>query len=450
VGIVFRQSRASLVYRRMPADVADSLAPLFDIPAESPSIRARRAGDPTAIPIAWGEAPPVVAQRTALARQLTPQASDPFERGLMQHVTRRSLIGQALAAGAGATVVSSIEVPDVADAEASRDPASGYDPGYLAGTVLSRKPGDRFVVSVADGTKEMIRVADRAVVWKKGTQGELSLEPGDNVRARGLRSPDGVLAVTGAWVDIHSFQAKVARAERSQIAVELSRWPGRQLPIAIRPNSTVGKQGGGFVRGHTSHLREKDALQVIGYGDLADGRFVATRVFVFEGADASSPPGPEAALPSRDASQAARSGQCRHYHFGVTSWFDCSDGACDGDCPRCNSNHNQMAWPRLKYCSGPGECNADCGGNTCDASCCTHPRLPSVKCGRTVPIHNPCNGTWVKCVVTDCGPCVRCVSPFGCKGFKTVKFDLTAAAFSKIAPLNSGLADVRATTFGPC
>jgi hypothetical protein len=369
---------------------------------------------------------------------------------MMQRVTRRSVIAQAFAAGAGATVFSSVELNDVADAEPAADPAAGYDPGYLAGTVVSRKRAGGFVVRVADGSKEMIRVANPSVVWKKGTQGQFALEPGDNVRARGSRGAGGTLAVTDAWVDIHSFQAKVLSAERSRFAVELSRWPGRQLPIGIQANSQVGEQGGGIVRGDTSHLRENDALQVIGYGDLPAGTFVATRVFVFEAPGGSPPPSPEAALPAQGPPPAALSRGCPHYHYGVTSWFDCSDGACDGDCPRCNSNYNQMAWPRLSYCSGPGECNADCDGNTCDASCCTHPRLPSVKCGRTVPIHNPCNGKSVKCVVTDCGPCVRCLSPFGCKGFKTVKFDLTAAAFSKIARLSAGLACARATTYGPC
>jgi hypothetical protein len=367
----------------------------------------------------------------------------------MQHVTRRSLIGQALAAGAGATVFSDIERSGVADAAPSHDRAAGYDPGYVAGTVLSRKRGGGFAVRLADGSKETIRVADPAVVWKKGTQGRFALEPGDHVRARGVRSAGGALAVTGAWVDIQSFQATVIGAHRSELAIRLSRWPGRQVRIAVHAGATVGRHGGGIARGDTSHLLENDALQVIGYGDLANGTFVATRVFVFEAPGAPPSNGPETTLPSRGPVPASRT-RCPRYHWGIASWFDCSMGACDGNCPRCNSNFNQMAWPRLKYCSGPGECNADCGGNTCNASCCTQPRLPAVKCGTSVPIHNQCNGKSVKCVVTDCGPCVRCMSPFGCKGFRTVKFDLTAAAFSKLASLSSGLADVRATTYAAC
>ena len=368
----------------------------------------------------------------------------------MQHVTRRSLIGQAFAAGAGATVFSSVDLNDVASAEPSHHREAGYDPGYLSGTVLSSRRSGGYVVSAADGSKDIIRVADQSVVWKKGTQGQLPLEPGDHVRARGLRGADGALAVTGAWVDIQNFQATVLGADRSQFAVELSRWPGRQLPIGVQANSTVRKQGGGTVRADTSHLRKNDACQVIGYGNLAAGTFVATSVFVFAARGALSPPGPEAALPSRGPAPAAPGALCRHYWYGIASWFDCSVGACDSGCPRCNSNYNQMAWPRLKYCSGPGECVTDCGGNACNGSCCTHPRLPPVKCGTTVPIRKECSTNHVNCVVTDCGPCVRCVSPFGCKGFKTLKFDLTAAAFSKIAPLNAGLADVRATTYAPC
>jgi hypothetical protein len=261
---------------------------------------------------------------------------------------------------------------------------------------------------------------------------------------------DGALGVTGAWVDIHSFQATVLSAEPWRFAVEVPRWPGRQLSIGVQANSAVGQRGGEVVRGNTSHLRQNDGLQVIGYGDLVAGTFRATRIFVFEGRDATPSGGTDAAFPSREPTSKSSTGLCRHFWFGLTSWFDCSIGACEGNCPTCNSNFNQMAWPRLRYCSGGGVCDADCGGNTCNASCCTHPRLPIVHCGTHVPIHNPCNGKSVKCVVTDCGPCVRCVSPFGCKGFRTIKFDLTAAAFSKISPLSSGLADVRATTWSRC
>src|SRR5205823_13807088 len=129
-------------------------------------------------------------------------------------------------------------------------------------------------------------------------------------------------------------------------------------------NSTLGKQGGGIVQGDASHLHEKDALQIIGYGDLGGGTFVATRVFVFEPPGAPQSPGPEATLPSRGPTTASQRALCHHYWYGITSWFDCSIGACGAPCPRCNSNYNQMAWPRLEYCGGGGVCNADCGGNT--------------------------------------------------------------------------------------
>jgi hypothetical protein len=103
------------------------------------------------------------------------------------------------------------------------------------------------VVRIADGSKDVIRLADQSVVWKKGAQGELRLKPGDHIRARGLGGAGGAFAVTDAWVDIQSFQAKVFSAERSQFAAELSRWPGRQVAIGIQAtNSTVAKQGGAW------------------------------------------------------------------------------------------------------------------------------------------------------------------------------------------------------------
>lgn len=366
----------------------------------------------------------------------------------MQQVTRRSLIGQALAAGAGASVVSSFELSDIASAEQPHAPNAGYDPNYVAGRILSRRRAGRFIVETSEGRK-VIRVTDPSVVWKKGLQGQLPLELGDRIRARGERASDGTWAVSAAWVDIQNFEAKVLDAGQSRFAVALGRWPGRSVPIALQANSEVENRAGRFVRNDAAHLREDDILRIVGYGDLAAGKFVATRVFVFAPPGATIPgPDPETALPARGPRPSKPDSLCPYYWYGITSWFDCSGGACDSGCPECNSNYDQMAWPRLEYCCGCNECNSDCGGNTCSASCCSG--LPTVQCGTTVPIYEQCTNKGVNCVVTDCGPCVHCHSSYGCQNYIRVKFDLPAAAFSAIAPLSYGLADVQATTYAAC
>jgi hypothetical protein len=107
-----------------------------------------------------------------------------------------------------------------------------------------------------------------------------------------------------------------------------------------------------------------------------------------------------------------------------------------------------MAWPKLIECNGSYLCDSGCNGNDCGSTCC--PDLPDVRCGGTVYIYDGCTGgKSVYCQVADCGPCVRCLSsPYGCDGYYRVKFDLTEAAFSAIAPLSYGLTDVQAAP--PC
>ncbi len=101
-----------------------------------------------------------------------------------------------------------------------------------------------------------------------------------------------------------------------------------------------------------------------------------------------------------------------------------------------------MAWPKLIECGGY-VCDSGCNGNDCGSTCC--PNLPDTVCGQQVGIYGRCTGKTVFVQVADCGPCVRCVSSYGCQGYKTVKFDLTRAAFSAIAPLSYGLTDIQAT-----
>lgn len=351
----------------------------------------------------------------------------------MRQLTRRSLIGQALAAGAGASVLAGL------DASSSRaavslepDPATGYDPGFLMGTVV--QVGGSGVYEVADpaGNVQTVSIASPSLVWKEGVQGGPAIAVGDPISARGVRASNAVLQVAGAWIDIQSMKATVAKSSASQLQVQVDQFPGRTMPVAILPLSEIdAPPQGPFVQGNASQAGENDIIQLIGFGDLTAGSFVATRVFVLKSANY-----PALATGADDAASATQ-------YYGIASYFDCSgNGACQG-CITCESSYNQMAWPRMIHCGGSGTCISDCGGNTCSASCCSG--LPNVECGHSVTIYGDCTHKQVTVRVADCGPCVYCKSSYGCNGYKTVKFDLTRSAFSAIAPLSYGLTDVSAT-----
>jgi hypothetical protein len=394
----------------------------------------------------------------------------------MERITRRSLLGRALMATAGTSIAVSIPASARAAAKHAKDPGAGYDPGFVAGRIVTKRTANSFVVTDADGESQLLHLVDTALVWKQGAEGLIPLETGDCLYARGRRRSDGTLDVSHAWVDIRNFQAEIVQAGRSELTTRIPRGHGGGAPMFIRvaADTEVDHPGiGHFVHGDTSHLQESDIMQIVGYGDPVAGTFTATRMFVLASDRWPSSPSsdPESALPARGPGlPGSPDTQCPYYSYGITSWFCCGGvlacgatcsgsncgnpcggaaGVCDSSCPTCRTDYNHMAWPQLEYCCQCGNCISDCGGNTCRTTCCSG--LPIEKCGTVVPIYDQCTGgKSVNCYITDCGPCVRCVSPYGCQSFTRVKFDLTACAFSAIAPLSYGLTDVRATTFAPC
>lgn len=351
----------------------------------------------------------------------------------MRQLTRRSLIGHALAAGAGGSVLLGLEARSSrAAVRLEPDPATGYDPGFLMGTVVQNGGSGIYEVADSAGNIQTISIARPSLVWKEGLQGGPAIAVGDAISARGVRAANAVLQVAGAWVDIQSMKATVMKSSATQLQVQVAQFPGRSMPVAILPISEIdAPPQGAFVQGNASQVGENDIVQLIGFGDLTAGSFTATRVFVLKSASY-----PAIANGPDDAASGST-------YFGIASYFDCSgNGACQG-CITCESGYNQMAWPRMIHCGGSGTCISDCGGNTCSASCCSG--LPDVECGSGVRIYGRCTNKGVTVRVADCGPCVYCKSSFGCQGYKTVKFDLTRSAFSAIAPLSYGLTDVQAT-----
>jgi hypothetical protein len=97
----------------------------------------------------------------------------------MRQLTRRALIGQALLAGVGASVAG-------AEARSARgaiglepDPRTGYDPGFLMGTVVATSSSAIYEVADENGVVQTIDIATPAAVWKQGSQGGVPIAVGD-------------------------------------------------------------------------------------------------------------------------------------------------------------------------------------------------------------------------------------------------------------------------------
>jgi hypothetical protein len=390
--------------------------------------------------------------------------------------SRRQFLGKALLAGAGATLVEPFAPTRSADARVGvgrvKDPAAGYDPNFVAGKIVDTAGSGSFVVADPDGDLQFLRVADPSAVWKEGLQGALSLELGDCLYARGERQASGRLDASAVWVDIRNFQAEVVRNGNTDLTMQLPNGQGgASMAAHVEPTTKVEYPGRGFIPGDISHLSEGDILQVVGYGDPVAGHFVATRVFVLSSPNFPPPThGPDDSV-HVTGPPTGPDNLCPHTYAGITSWFCCGGilacgatctgpncgnpcggmaGRCGGNCPTCRTDYQHMAWPQLLFCCGCGNCISDCGGTNCNCStsCCSG--LPEYQCGKGVNIYALCTNKSTIVTVTDAGPCVYCVSPFGCQGYIRVKFDLTACAFSAIAPIDYGRTDIQATIYLGC
>lgn len=126
---------------------------------------------------------------------------------------------------------------------------------------------------------------------------------------------------------------------------------------------------------------------------------------------------------------------------GEASWFCCGSswGPCTatgtGACQTCQSAALQCAWPNTsKNCfdiTRPDLCGE---------------RIDPYECGHVFFVSHWCTGTGVEVTISDCGPRTKsfCDEASCCDGkCRTNRvIDLTPAAFSKLAPLDSGLIPV--------
>ncbi|GAA1655900.1 RlpA-like double-psi beta-barrel domain-containing protein [Fodinicola feengrottensis] len=126
---------------------------------------------------------------------------------------------------------------------------------------------------------------------------------------------------------------------------------------------------------------------------------------------------------------------------GEASWFCCGAGwgpcgdAGGGACGNCNSGSYQCAWP---YASD--SCFNITRPDICGES------LPYKPCGSTIFVTHWCSGACVTVSVADCGPNTQmfCGEAVCCNGTCRTNrdCDLTPAAYSVIASLDTGLTPV--------
>src|ERR671933_2657325 len=118
----------------------------------------------------------------------------------MPAYTRRELLGRALLAGAGASVVGSLAPEDVRGAGSAGPTAP--DPLFLAGQVVTLKSSGLLTVIDEGGRPRAAQLSSESQVWKRAAWGLDPLARGDCIYASGALAPDGVFGVSKIWVGI--------------------------------------------------------------------------------------------------------------------------------------------------------------------------------------------------------------------------------------------------------
>jgi len=341
----------------------------------------------------------------------------------MNRVSRRDFLGQALLAGAGSTFFHSFPLA------VTKDDLSDYDPGFIAGRILTLSDGVLTVLDPDDQVRKA-RLGPSTLTWKRGLLNAVPLQPGDCAYTRGTPQADGVIDVESIWVDIHSVAGTyLTHDPTSLILVSLD---GVQSKLQITPDTTFKGVDGSVRPLQQTDLSPGQLLQVIAFGDSQlGGVLTATSVFGFA-YDAASGDGEEVSVSSTT-------------FLRLSTWFccgmvsGCGSGSCNmggGACSgTCRTDRQHMAWPRLSTTN----CNS-CNG----LACCTS--LPAKPCNTDVTVLNPCTNMSRTIRLKDCGPSASTHSSVGCKNRSCKMFDLTACSFTAIGgSLSAGLINVNVT-----
>ncbi len=310
-------------------------------------------------------------------------------------LTRRELLGSAILAGAGATVVQELARFDPAKAATNPD----VDPNFLMGQVVQYDSGTGvFQVVDLDLQVRPAQLTSASQVWKQGLWNSAPLALNDCVMSRGTLNSQNTLLIGQLWVDIRNFRGQLTSVSSS--SVTLTQGSGSSTSSASSITAVVNSQtqvnvAGQTVTGTTQGLAPGQYVNVIGYGEPSAGTLVATLI-IGPAADLGSDPAPVVSGTGADCTFTT--------YKHLATWFCC------------------------------GNVSSACGAN------CSGSGIGKLSCGHSVQVGNPCLNNFVFATVHDCGPCVHCRSPFGCDNRSSITFDLTPCLFTKIGgTLSSGI-----------
>jgi hypothetical protein len=316
----------------------------------------------------------------------------------MSSVSRRKFLGEALLAGAGATLLRPFGPGENALAGTGDGEESAVDPNFVAGQVVGAD-GDRIFVRNADDEVREVELTSSSGVWKRAQWNAEPVSVDDCIYVRGELDGNGVLVADRLWANIASFSGEVHDARRTSLTLQMPSGERRNTRVIGR--TEVEDRRGGFERGSASHLRPGDVVQVVEFNEPGNQDYTASRVLLMSG-DASTTVVDDEDIVEIDFA----TNQCTYK--GLTTWFCCGNvGGCGrcgstsssgGACGDCRSDRNHMAWPKL----GTG-CGPFCG------NCCIPSDFPRLPCDRSVTVKNPCNGKSQSVRIKDCGPTIHCV-----------------------------------------
>lgn len=346
----------------------------------------------------------------------------------MDRLSRRSFLGRALLAGAGASFFHPHEVlasSSFAGPLGSLDP--DYDPGFIAGTIIASSGGVLTILDDDDLVRQA-RLTSTSQTWKAGIWDVSPPSVGDCTYVRGAPSLDGSIDVERLWANIQSITTEVIAVATDSFTIRLSN--GLEKTVLVTPLTEVETPTGDWITGSVTTLTSGQTIQLIGFTDSQEGQLTATKVFVF--LDAPIPDGEEPAVSSVTFLKLGTWYCCHGAHACGSSGM-CLSG--DGACGVCRSSRRQTAYPRLSTTN----CE-QCGS----AACCLE--LPRRACGASATILNPCNNRSVNVRIQDCIGSTDANHPaVGCRNRHCRVLDLTPCAFSEIGNLDAGVLNMNIT-----
>ncbi len=392
----------------------------------------------------------------------------------MDTISRRNFLGNALLAGAGTTFLQKLSPLELR--RAAKVPPPGvafedFDPNFIAGRVVENLGEGRYMVTDSDSQARVIKVAPSSRVWKQGFWNRFGLQEDDCQYSRGTLQGDGTLEIDRLWVHIFNFPGVVANVQEKRLTIQ-NAWSGDEFEMPVLDHTEVQTRRGDFVRGSTADLTTEELVQTVGFGDLQHGTFRPTRIIRRsrgngpsggEEQSSDSEPGEVTTVQEITQPDGSKKHQCQTTYFGLTSWFCCGGvlacgatctdqhpqckenncGGFGGFCTGCRTDNMSLAWPNV--CNGAG---TDCRRTSC-VSCCPS-SVPEFTCQQELVAQNPCNLNAVTVRVRDHGPVIHCLGPITCKNRDTVRFDLTACAFSALGQLDWGHQALNVSYSRPC